>query len=134
MDNPLNYQLVRFALVGGLNTLFSYAVYAVLLYLGLPFAVANFGAMALGILFSFRTQGALVFRNRDRKLLLRFACCWVLIYLFNIGLIAVLVRAGLNAYTAGALALLPVTLLSYVVQKLLVFGGGSAGPSANSAR
>jgi putative flippase GtrA len=114
---------VRFVLVGGFNTAFSYAVYAVGLLLGLPYAIANLCAMLLGILVSFVTQGALVFDNRDRSLIWRFAAAWVLIYVFNIGLIACFLRIGLNSYTGGAAALPFTSLMSYFIQKRLVFAG-----------
>src|SRR3954454_8664255 len=56
-----SYRFLRFLVVGSLNTLFSYAVYAVMLFVGLPYVYANFVALATGVLFSFRTQGAFVF-------------------------------------------------------------------------
>lgn len=121
MPRVLGRQFVRFLLVGGLNTAFSYAVYAGLLYMGLPYAAANFGALVLGVIFSFRTQGWLVFGNRDGRLIFRFAACWGVIFLVGIALIGLLIRLGLNAYWAGALALAPVTVLSYLLQRFLVF-------------
>lgn len=133
MRDLLRLQFVRFVLVGVLNTAFSYGVYAFFLYLGLPYALANLAALLLGIAFSFRTQGALVFGNRNPRLIVRFAACWLVIYGFNVGVIALLVRAGFDPYAAGALALLPTTLASYVVQRLLVFGAGAPAGSVKSA-
>ena len=124
MRTVLSFQFVRFLLVGGMNTSFSYAVYAAFLYMGLDYWGANLGALLLGILFSFRTQGRLVFGNldRDTRIIARFAAVWGLIFLVNILLIAVLIQAGLNAYWAGAVALMPITVISYFSQKVLVFG------------
>ena len=107
MRRLLRFEFVRFVLVGVLNTAFGYAVYAGLLYLGLHYALANLMALLLGIAFSFRTQGTLVFRNPDLRLIVRFAACWLLILGFNIGLIALFMHFGLDAYVAGALSLLP---------------------------
>lgn len=121
MRRLLNLQFVRFVLVGVLNTGFSFAIYAALLYVGLGFVVANLCAMLLGILFSFRTQGQLVFGNRDSRRILRFAACWAGIWVANVLMIAGLVKLGFNDYWAGALALVPVTLISYFVQRLMVF-------------
>jgi putative flippase GtrA len=125
----LRFQFVRFLFVGTLNTVVGYAAYALLLYLGLPFTAASLGALLLGILFSFRTHGALVFGNRDGRLIFRFAGCWGIIYLVNIALIGALVRLGLGDYVAGALTMLPVALLSYLMQKFLVFGTAGADPA-----
>ena len=116
-----------------LNTAFSYLVYAALLYTGLNFAMANFGACALGILFSFRTQGALVFRNSEPRLLLRYALFWLFVYACNIGLIKLLLLLGLNAYIAGAAALPPIVAMSFILQKYFVFHQ-PALPASSSTR
>lgn len=112
---------LRFVLVGLVNTAFSYSLYALLVWLGVHFAVANLGATVAGILFSFRTQGRWVFGDTRWGRLRRFVPAWALLYLFNVAVIAVLVRFGLDAYTAGALALVPTVAASYLVQKHYVF-------------
>ncbi len=116
-----DHQFVRFVLVGVANTAFSYAVYATLLYAGLNYALANLGACLLGIMFSFRTQGVLVFRNPAWRPLSKYVAFWLLIYLCNIGLIKELHSCGFNAYAAGALALAPIVALSFTLQKYVVF-------------
>ncbi len=114
-------QLVRFVLVGIVNTGFSYAIYAGLLFFGLGYAIANLIALLVGILFSFKTQGILVFNNSDNRLLFRFALAWSLIYLFNIFIIGRFIAFGLNPYISGALALPFAVLSSYFAQKYFVF-------------
>ncbi len=122
MRRLFDFQVVRFIAVGVLNTGFSYGIYSLGLACGLPYALANLIALVAGILFSFRTQGALVFHNRETRLLGRFALFWLIMFGLNTGLIALFMQAGFNAYAAGALALLPMTVLSYFVQKFMVFG------------
>ena len=119
--SALNHRFVRFLLVGTVNTFFSYAVYAVMLYLGLSYVYANFIALIAGIFFSFVTQGTFVFGSRERRLFWRFVLCWAVIYVANIFLIKTLLGMGMNAYVAGAVALPPIVLLSYYAQKLFVF-------------
>lgn len=123
LTKALQHRVFRFLVVGVVNTSFSYGVYALLLYVGLEYWLANFGSLILGILFSFKTQGKYVFQNTNNRLFLRFLISWGVIFVFNITLIGWLIKFGLNAYIAGAIALLPVTVLSYVVQKFFVFGG-----------
>jgi putative flippase GtrA len=132
MHRLLRHQIVRFVIVGTINTGAAYAAYATLLYAGLPYAAASLGALVLGLLFSFRTQGALVFGNRDGRLFFRFAACWGAIYLLNTVLIGSLIRLGLDAYSAGALAIVPVTVFSYLTQKFLVFNV-TGPPRANDS-
>jgi putative flippase GtrA len=108
-------------IVGTINTGFSYGIYAFLLYIGIAYKVASLGSLILGVIFSFKTQGKFVFNNVNNKLFLRFLLCWIIIYFFNIFLIGKLIVFNFNAYQAGAIALVPVTLFSYLVQKLIVF-------------
>jgi len=116
------HRFLRFLVVGVINTGFSYSVYAFGLYLGLPYPVANLLALICGILFSFQTQGRIVFQNSDQRLIFRFVALWAVLYFFNIAMIAVFLPFSGNAYYAGALALVPTTLLSYFLQKFFVFG------------
>ncbi len=122
-------QFLKFLLVGVLNTGFSYSLYCLLVYLGLNFALANFLAVATGIVFSFHTQSSLVFRAGGSRHFARFVVAWALIWALNVLLIKLIIDAGLNAYWAGALALVPTTLVSFVVQKYLVF----ASPPSTTA-
>jgi putative flippase GtrA len=114
-------QLLRFILVGVVNTAFSYGIYVGMLFIGFDYAVANLVALVLGILFSFKTQGSLVFQNSNNQLLGRFVLLWAMIYLLTIALIGQFITMGLDAYTAGALALPFSTAFSYFGQKFLVF-------------
>ena len=114
-------RVIRFVLVGAINTGFSYSIYALLLFVGLGYQLANFCSLVLGILFSFKTQGHFVFRNADNRLLGRFVLCWILIYVCNIAVIGWIIAFGFDAYSAGALALPITILLSYLTQKYFVF-------------
>lgn len=114
-------RLMRFLFVGVLNTGFSYSLYALFLWMGINFVLANLFATAVGVIFSFRTQGAIVFGNRDWHLIWRFVPVWVFIYTINVTLIALILQVFPNAYLAGALALPPTIVLSFVLQRRFVF-------------
>lgn len=121
VDKMPNIQILRFVVIGVVNTAFSYGIYSFFLFLGFNYAIANLLALLSGILFSFKTQGHLVFRNPNNRLIGRFVLGWFFIYLATITLIGWLMAYGLDAYTAGALALPFSTLLAYLIQKYLVF-------------
>ena len=72
MRNVLKLQFIRYVLVGIGNTLFSYGLYAVLLFIGFEYRVASLLALVLGIAFSFTTQGTVVFRNATRFTFVKF--------------------------------------------------------------
>lgn len=111
----------RFLFIGGMNTLLVYFIYAFFIFLGLNYALANLISLIIGILISFKTQGTFVFNNPHNTLFLRYLLSWMLIYVVNIAFIAGLMTFGLDAYISGALAIPPITLLSYLMQKYIVF-------------
>lgn len=134
MIGLIRHQFIRFVLVGCINTGFSYGLYALFLWSGLNFAVANGLAFVISLFFSFRTQGTLVFRNPNAKLLVRFVMIWSVVYVLNIALISGLMRAGMSAYLAGAVALVPITLMSYLLQKFAVFGASTRPAAADATQ
>jgi len=101
--------------VGIVNTAVSYGTYALFLSVGLTYALASFSALLVGLVVAFRTQGAFVFDNSDKRLFFRYAVCWGIIYLINTGLIGMLIGWGLSAYAAGAVTLPLIALLSFLM-------------------
>jgi glycosyltransferase involved in cell wall biosynthesis/putative flippase GtrA len=123
--------LLRFLFVGSINTLFCYSVYALGLFLGLTYQVANLVALAIGVLFSFKTQGKIVFNNTDYRLFGRYVLFWGLLYCLNILLIAAFMDYGLNAYKAGAISMVLITIVSFFIQKIIIFGPQLTVPTPN---
>jgi putative flippase GtrA len=117
----LNSQLLRFLLVGGLNTAVGYAIFAVLVWVGLPFPLAIGLATVLGVAFNFQSTGRLVFGGAPMSQLGRFVGVYVVVYLLNIGAVALLLDAGLNVYMANALVILPLALIAFALQRRFVF-------------
>jgi len=128
------HEFVKFVLVGIGNTCFSYGAYVLFLRLGLDFRLASLLALVLGIAFSFVTQGNLVFRNATRITLAKFVLAWAGIYGLNVLLIWLLMQASINAYLAGAMATVPVTLVSFFILKYLVFSRAALRRSAKRAQ
>jgi putative flippase GtrA len=67
-------QFLRFLLVGILNTIFGFSIFALFVQLGLDDKSAVLFSMILGVLFNFKSTELLVFSNRNNKLILRFIC------------------------------------------------------------
>ncbi|NCQ92050.1 MAG: hypothetical protein GPI94_15420 [Microcystis aeruginosa LG13-03] len=55
------HRFVRFLLVGVLNTIFGYSLFAVLILIGLNYKYAVLIGTIQGVLFNFQTTGRLVF-------------------------------------------------------------------------
>lgn len=113
--------LARYVIVGIINTAFSYGAYSLFIYLGLSYPVASFLALICGILWSFVTMGRLVFAVQLKGRFAKFILTWLALYLLNIALITIFKIYGFNDYTAGLIALPPVTLMAYIIQKKFVF-------------
>ena len=113
---------LRFLVVGGVNTLFGYGAYALLLLAGLGYVAAAFLATVVGVLFNYFTTGGLVFEHMSRKALVRFVLVYALSYAINVVCVGLLGRAGLNAYVAGLVLVLPMAVLTYFLMRHIVFG------------
>ena len=114
-------RLVRFLVVGMLNTAFGYCVYALMLSVGLGYVGASAVATVIGVLFNFKTTGVFVFASRDNRLVFHFVAVYVVVYCVNLTGLWLLGRGGVDPYTAGLITLLPAAMLAYWLNKLLVF-------------
>ncbi len=82
---PRSGKFARFLLVGGVNTLFGNALFAILFFAGLQPELALWAATTLGVIFNFMTTGSFVFQNRDKSRIFRFVGVYVVVYLLNAG-------------------------------------------------
>ncbi len=113
-------QFVKFLLVGALNTLFGYSVFAGLVYAGIAPMPALLLTYVVGVLFNFVTTGRLVF-TRSRASLLRFILAYVVIYIFNAALFKAVEAAGAGPLLAQAVCLPVVAVFSFLLFKFQVF-------------
>lgn len=117
----LNYEFVRFLLVGVLNAIFGYSVFALLIYFGVHYTLAVFFGTILGILFNFQTVGRLVFKAYKSNLIWKFCLVYGITYILNILGIYILRSFNLSDYIAGALMVLPVAVLGFMLNSKFVF-------------
>jgi putative flippase GtrA len=115
-------RFIRFLLVGALNTAFGYGVYALLILLHVPYPIAVFLSTAAGVLFNFKTYGALVFGSHDNRLIGRFILVYALIYVLNLIPLAWAKRNGVSLIAAGAVIALPMAAISFALNRRFVFG------------
>lgn len=113
--------LVRFFLVSGLNTVFGYSIFASLIYFGLKYQLALLISTIIGILFNFKTTGSIVFRNPSNILIFKFFGVYGVTYLVNLAGISILKYFGISVYIGGALLLVPIGLLAFVLNRKFVF-------------
>ena len=117
-------QKVRFLLVGGYNTVFSYLLYVLLYYFGLGAQLSLFLSFVISSLNSYLTQKFYVFNTRGDYIKEYIKCLstWVGSYFLNSFLLFVFMRfLGLNAYIAEFVALVLLTIYSFVALKYFAF-------------
>jgi putative flippase GtrA len=117
----LNPQFLKFLVVGVVNSAFGYGCYFVLLKVGFNDAAALFCATVAGVFFNFKTTGSLVFQSGDNRLIFRFAAVYAVLYGINLVTIKALEYAGTGPAWAGALALPPMAVLSFLLNRSFVF-------------
>ncbi len=115
------WQLILFLFVGGVNTLFSYGVYAFFIFIGLPYYLAVLLATCIGVLFNFMTTGRIVFKNSNSTLIFKFMGVYAFLYFLNIGMLKILLFFSDNLYLNGLITVFPLAVLSFVMNKFLVF-------------
>lgn len=117
-----NKEILRFFVVGAINTLFSYIVYALLVVIGFHYTLATLISTVLGVVFNFFTTGRIVFRSLDRRRFFCFVLVYTFTYFVNILLLRWLVdELAMDKLIAGALVTLPVALLSYFLNSKWTF-------------
>ncbi|WP_342220639.1 GtrA family protein [Rickettsiella endosymbiont of Miltochrista miniata] len=114
-------QFIAFLFVGGINTLFGYGVYAFFIFIGFHYLYASLFSRLLGFVFNFFTMGKLVFKKMDIKLIKKFIIFNIFTYLLFIILIKLFSLWNVNFYLSGLIASGFMAILSYLINKYLVF-------------
>jgi len=117
----LKKQVISFILVGILNTIVGYSLYAFFIFLGFNYLLSVLFATILGIIFNFKTIGKLVFNNSNKKLFFKFIITYIIVFFINVFFIKIFRSYGLNDYLAGFLAILPCAIISFMLNKYYVF-------------
>jgi putative flippase GtrA len=112
---------LRFLIVGAINTIFGYAAYVFFLWVGLHYAAAVLFGTIAGVTFNYFSTGRMVFDHASFDALPRFVAVYCAVYAINVVCLALLVRTGMGAYLAGAILILPIACVSYVLTRTFVF-------------
>lgn len=115
-------KFLQFLVNGSMNTAFGYGVFASLCLIGLPYFFAAPISFMIGTVFNYLTNKHFVFRSvAARHSLIKFLFVYGLLMILNLSLISVFVYVGVSEFIAGALALPPHVLLSFVMLRLFIF-------------
>ncbi|MCE9599049.1 MAG: GtrA family protein [Spirochaetia bacterium] len=104
-----------------MNTVFGYAVFALLTLTGLHYSIAALLATVIGVLFNFFTTGKIVFENRSPAAIVRFVIAYGVYYVLYVLSIGFLKHLGVDSLIAAAIALPPLSVVSYLLSREFVF-------------
>ena len=114
-------QLARFILVGILNTVFGYGVYAAGVLSDLDHRSALAISSVLGIIFSFITSGWLVFKSPTKSAFIRYIMMYGGLYVLNVLLLDGVIAMGVGKLVGQCFALPFVVSCSFIISKFWVF-------------
>ena len=80
-----SYQPIRFLFVGGLNTLVGYGIYALLVYIGVNYLLANTISTIIGIAHSYLWNRFFTFKSKNKaiKEITKFVSVYIVSYLLG---------------------------------------------------
>lgn len=118
----IDWKFIKFLFVGGLNTLYGYGIFALLILCRIPYPIANFLSILSGIVFNFFTTGRLVFSNRNNRLFWRFGIVYGFNWAFSTAVMYLSNWLGYgNMYIVGLALILPNAAISFLLMKYFVF-------------
>ncbi len=115
-------QLLRFGIVGLINTAVSYAIFAVLIVINTGPLMALIGTTVLSLAFNYQTSRRLVFRIRTQGQIPRFLAVYAVVVGVNWMGLRTLASFGIPELAGQAMMVLPIALISFAGQSMFVFG------------
>ncbi len=112
---------IKFVLVGIINTMFGYGLFAFLLYCNIHYALASVLATIISVLFNFKTTGTLVFKNHDNRLIFKFVSVYCFTTILSIIGLKIAKIFGVNLYFAGLILTGIMAIITFILQKKYVF-------------
>ena len=124
LDGLLKRREVRFLIVGGINTVVGYSVFALLVFIGLQYLIANTLATIIGVANSYLWNRLFTFKSKGKAMseIVRFSLVYVASYCISMLFLYLIVgRLGINVYIAGALNIIITTAISWFGHKNFSF-------------
>lgn len=115
-------QLLKFLVIGVLNTLLGYAVYALLVLTGLPEQAALGIAYVIGVTWNYFTHARLVFGTKGYKRMPAYIAAYLFLYGLNALALEQLVTAGLQPLLAQAIIVPFAAIVSFVLISRVLTG------------
>lgn len=119
-----SYQQFRFLFVGGLNTVFGYGIYALLIFLNVNMYLSNLTSTVLGVCHSYLWNRYFTFKSKDKALgeILRFISVYIISFLISNAVLYIFAkRLGIDKYIVGIINICFTTVISWFGHKYFSF-------------
>lgn len=120
-ESLLDKRLVRFLLVGILNSIFGFLIFSAMVWLGHGSMMALLAGNAAGLVFNFFSTGGLVFQTLALHRFPKFAACYASMLLINYALLGILAPLVNSTIVAQAILTLPMAALAYAIMTFWVY-------------
>jgi putative flippase GtrA len=114
-------RFLRFLVVGGINTLSGLLFFAAAFALTADHILSAYAASVLAILLGFLLTGTAVFGHLSWRSLALYVAWYACLASLNAGLIHLAVSLGINPYLAAAMAAPAVVIVSWLVNRHIIF-------------
>jgi putative flippase GtrA len=124
INKLLNRLEFRFLMVGGINTVVGYGAYALFIFVGVDYLIANIFSTIIGVANSYLWNRFFTFRSKSKALseIARFSLVYLTSFLCGMLFLYVIVsQFGVNRYVAGALNIIITTAISWFGHKNFSF-------------
>lgn len=124
ISNLFQNKFIRFLIAGGINTLFSYVCFAILLFVTKNKEIAVTLNLLVAVFFNYSMSARFVFRDKrmGAKQVLKFYLVYFITYPLNLLHLHVTVDIwNWNVYLSQLATLLYMPLISFLLQRKLVF-------------
>ena len=120
----LNNTKIRFLIVGCLNTIVGYSIYAILIYLNINYLIANTISTIIGIIHSYIWNRLFTFKsnNNIKKEIFKFIFVYSISYVLGLLNLYILVNIlSTNKYIAGIINIFITTIISWFGHRYFSF-------------
>ncbi len=122
MKYIFSYEIVRFLLIGILNTLVGYLFFIIFYYFIQKKIIALILAYVFGMLFNYKTYSKYVFTAKDKQIFINFVFVYVFVLSFNIFILEILnILFKINIYLSQFIVICIATPVLYFLNKKYVF-------------
>jgi len=115
---------IRFCLVGGITTIFNYALFAGLIFLSVNYLIASASGYIFGVIIGFALNKVFTFKSKSKRYNMEFVK-YLIVYTISLFLgLAFLntqVNLGINVFIANFLTIGLTTMTNYIGSKYIVF-------------